>query len=256
MSDSNSKMRFADRVEAYVKYRPKYPDRLATRILEHFHLSKQLTVLDVGSGTGLSALPFLKTGHQVIGLEPNEAMRKAGDEYLSEYAEFTSASGSAEVTGMPDHSVDLILCGQAFHWFDQAAAKEEFARVCRGKAPVALSWNDRLTDFDAFSEEYEALIVKHATDYQQINHKNTQQDGFDFFFGKNQWSEIHLENRQVLDYDGLLGRIESSSYVPNAGSPENEAMRSDLIELFKKHQKNSRVEIIYDCVTYCGSLKP
>ena len=83
-------------------------------------------IADIGSGTGFLSELFLKNGNRVFGVEPNEAMRQAGEEYLASYDGFASIDGSAEATTLDDASVDFVTAGQAFHWFDQTAARREF----------------------------------------------------------------------------------------------------------------------------------
>ncbi|MGE3316407.1 MAG: class I SAM-dependent methyltransferase, partial [Planctomycetaceae bacterium] len=80
--NSNSTQRFSDRLENYVRYRPGYPDAVVSILAEQFSWSGPQTVADVGSGTGFSSELFLRLGHSVIGIEPNQPMREAGEMYL------------------------------------------------------------------------------------------------------------------------------------------------------------------------------
>jgi SAM-dependent methyltransferase len=131
--------RFTDRVADYVKYRPSYPDAAIDAIVRVTGLRKGATIADIGSGTGISARPFLERGYAVVGVEPNAAMRAAAEG-------FRSVDGTAEKTGLPDASVDLAIAAQAFHWFRSAEARVEMKRIVRAPQWVALLWNERLTD--------------------------------------------------------------------------------------------------------------
>src|SRR3954467_10992955 len=115
----NSTTRFTDRVEDYVRYRPSYP---AAELLDFLTaktgFDASWVVADIGSGTGISTELFLKNGNKVYGVEPNDAMRQKGEELLKGYPLFTSVNGSAEHTTLADRSVDLVIAGQAFHWFN------------------------------------------------------------------------------------------------------------------------------------------
>src|SRR5260370_9091015 len=86
-------------------------------------------VADVGSGTGLLSELFLKNGNRVYGVEPNEAMRQAGEEYLASFDGFTSVNGSAEATTLDDASVDFVPAGQTFPWFEPRATRRGFAPI-------------------------------------------------------------------------------------------------------------------------------
>ncbi len=87
-------------------------------------------VADLGSGTGILSGLLLKNGNVVFGVEPNAAMREAGETLLAGYARFRSVEGNRRA-GPPwrPGSIDIITAGQAFHWFDRVAARREFARI-------------------------------------------------------------------------------------------------------------------------------
>ncbi|HUN89495.1 MAG TPA: class I SAM-dependent methyltransferase, partial [Terriglobales bacterium] len=128
--------RFADRVDDYVKYRPHYSPNVIKALQEHCDLSPRHLVADVGCGTGLLAKIFLENGNRVIGVEPNENMRKAGEAYLLGHERFRMADGTAEKTGLLPESADFVVAGQAFHWFQPAATRREFARIVKSNGWV------------------------------------------------------------------------------------------------------------------------
>ncbi len=131
MTFSDSKERFSNRVENYVKYRPGYPAALLDLLRDECGLraDESCVIADVGSGTGFLAEMFLKQGNRVFGVEPNADMRKAGEEYLQGFRNFVSVAGSAEATTLADGSVNFVTAGQAFHWFEPAATRRELSRV-------------------------------------------------------------------------------------------------------------------------------
>src|SRR5271154_6620457 len=125
MTFADSKERFSNRVEDYVRYRPGYPAALVDLLRDECGLraEESCVIADIGSGTGLLAELFLKQGNRVLGVEPNQEMREAGEEFLRSYVNFTSVAGAAEVTTLPDASVNFVTAGQAFHWFEPKAAR-------------------------------------------------------------------------------------------------------------------------------------
>lgn len=92
----DSKQRFSNRVENYVRYRPRYPDGLIELLEERARLVPQGIIADLGSGTGFSAEPFLTKGYTVYAVEPNPEMRQAAERFLGEHRNFHSIDGSAE----------------------------------------------------------------------------------------------------------------------------------------------------------------
>ena len=89
-------------MEDYVRYRPGYPHEVVDVLREGCGLTAESVVVDVGSGTGLLAQLFLGNGNIVYGVEPNAAMRDAGEQFLEKYPHFCSVAGSAEATTLPD----------------------------------------------------------------------------------------------------------------------------------------------------------
>ena len=54
----------------------------------------------------------------------------------------TAVGGSAEEIPLTDGSVDAVVAGQAYHWFDRDRAHPELARVLRPEGVFAAFWND------------------------------------------------------------------------------------------------------------------
>ena len=59
---------------------------------------------------------------------------------------------------------------------------------------------------------------------------------------------------QEFDFEGLKGRLLSSSYAPDAGQPGHVEMIRDLKALFEARQEDGSVRFIYDTVVYYGRL--
>ena len=247
---SNSTTRFSDRVEDYVRFRPHYPEAVTDYLRSTCQLIPGWVIADIGSGTGISAELFIRNGNRVFGVEPNREMREKAEELL-EGANFISIDGTAEATALPDASIDLIVAGQAFHWFDPVKSRAEFTRILRPGGIVALIWNERLIA-TPFEMEYEALILRYASDYNAINHKNISDEQFDRFFHPATYTLAIFPNEQWFDFDGLKGRLLSSSYIPKEG---NEALMSALRELFDHHAADGHVRVGYDTKVYSGILQ-
>lgn len=265
--------RFSDRVEDYARYRPGYPPRLLPLLAEHLGLEPAWVIADLGSGTGLSSVPFVEHGHPVIGVEPNEAMRRAAEAKLSRFCaapapssgtgvahpggssrgpSFRSIDGRAEATGLPDRSVDLAIAGQAFHWFDVPETRRELLRILR-QPLAALFWNTRRTGSTPFLRDYEELLLRYGTDYQQVRHDHRPHGTLESFF-RGGLRRQALAHEQRLDREGLLGRLRSSSYTPAAGDPAREEMLAAAGALFDRHQRGGAVTLEYDTEVYMGRL--
>ena len=246
MSDNTK--RFSDRVEDYVKYRPSYPDEMVKILEEKIEIDKSITMADIGSGTGISSIPFLKKDYAVIGVEPNKEMREAAEHLLSNFTNFRSVNGSAEKTNLPDQSIDLIFCGQAFHWFDKEKSKIEFDRIFKGNRNLILAWNSRSTE-SSFQSEYEKALYDNIEEYKFVNHRNISDEQISNFFSPEGMNKTCLDNQQVLDLDGLKGRLKSSSYCPKSGNQYNKLMLK-IEQIFEKYKVNNSIELKYETQLY------
>lgn len=242
--------RFSDRVDDYIKFRPRYPKAVLEFFISRLGLQPGHVIADVGSGTGISSEMFLKNGNKVFGIEPNTKMREAGEKALVGLGHFLSVSGTAEKTGLESRGVDFVVAAQAFHWFKPDEAKKEFARILKSPGYVALIWNDRKIDDSEFSKKYEKLILEFGTDYKHVAHQNINEDAIKAFLGKQDYGVHIFPNLQILDFPSLLGRLTSSSYIPNTNHPRFEDMKNTLKNLYDQFQKDGFVQLTYDTKVY------
>ncbi len=249
------KARFSDRVDDYMRYRPHYSEDVVQALQRACGLRPDHTIADIGCGTGLLAKIFLENGNCVVGVEPNREMRIAGENYLASYSNFSMVEGSAEATGLLEANADFIITGQAFHWFRPDDTRAEFGRIMKPQGWVVLVWHARDTLSKPFLRAYEEFVRHHSTDYEQVAHKYlASYDALQRFFAPDEVKLIEQHNQQTLDFDGLRGRLLSSSYVPKAGE-KHEAMMSELPRLFSSHAENDHVTLEYDTKIYYGHLQ-
>ncbi len=246
------KKRFSSRVENYIKYRPSYPQEIIDFLKEKEILSNTSIIADIGSGTGILSKLFLKEGNLVYGVEPNVDMRNAGKQFLTKFSNFISINGSAENTTLDDNSINIITAGQAFHWFNLENAKLEFQRILKPKGWVILIWNRRKKHTNEFLIEYEKFLLKYGTDYKTIEKSKLD---FDKFFGDKEYKTARFDNYQIFDYEGLEGRLLSTSYIPLDDHPEYDNMLLDLRQLFEKYQKKGRLKFEYITEVIYGYLR-
>jgi len=250
----NPTERFANRVDAYIQYRPSYPEELIDLLTRECGLHPDWAVADIGSGTGIFSRLFLERGHRVYGVEPNRQMRRAAEALLTGFSGFESIAGSAEDTTLRDHCVDLVVAAQAFHWFDPEFARREFARILRPGRIVALIWNDRRKDTTRFLSDYERLLLDFGTDYRKVDHSRIGESALKAFFGAKGFHTAVFENHQKLDFYGLRGRLLSASYVPTDADPGFSAMIRQLHSIFERNQSQGEVSLDYDTRIYYGCL--
>jgi SAM-dependent methyltransferase len=254
MPASNATSRFSDRVENYVRYRPGYPAEVLQTLKAECGLIPGHAVADIASGTGIWTRLLLENGNPVFGVEPNAEMREAGERLLAVFPKFSSVAGTAEATTLADQSVDFITAAQAAHWFDREKARREFVRILKPGGWLVLLWNERLTDSTAFLREYEQLLLKYGTDYQDIRHEHTTSE-VNQFFDPAPFQEHTFPMRQEFDYAGVEGRLMSSSYAPGPEHPRHTPMLRDLRRIFDEHAVEGRATFEYKTRMYFGRLR-
>lgn len=251
----DSTQRFSSRVENYIKYRPSYPPEVIETLRADCQLTPASCVADIGSGTGILSQLFLRNGNPVFAVEPNREMREAGERLIARRPNFYSIAGKAEATTLADRSVDFVVAGQAFHWFERRQAAAEFERILKSAGWVVLVWNKRDTAATPFMKAYDQLVRHYATDHAKVSHEQVNETVLTDFFRARGYTSKSFQNLQGFDYEGLRGRLLSSSYTPEAGHPNYGPMLAELEKIYYAHQSNNSVSLEYKTRMYYGRLK-
>lgn len=250
---TDSRERFSNRVDNYIRFRPGYPDELVAALLAGRGNPATTTIADIGSGTGILTSKLLEQGARVYAVEPNAAMRVAAEQYLGGYENFTSIVGDAGDTRLDDASVDLITAAQAFHWFNNRETLAEFQRILRPAGRLALIWNRRNMN-QPFQQAYDALLREYAPEYGKVNHMNLGDDEIADFYAAGRMRLSRFDYLQRLDFDSLLGRLQSSSYCPPQNTTQFERLKLVLRDLFERHASKGIVDFEYDSLLYLGEV--
>ena len=250
--DSDPTVRFSNRVRDYVRARPSYPSELITLLQNEIGLGPGCTVADVGSGTGILTGLLLDTGSRVFGIEPNDAMREAAETALGQHPGFQSVAATAEHTGLPDDSVDVVTAAQAFHWFDVEETAREFRRILKREGAVALIWNLRHPGSSAFLRAYERFLEEWGRGYATVRASWGTEDDVARFFGQAEIQHRRFPNEQVLDYEALEARFLSSSYAPPRDDTQLPAASTALHRMFDEHASGGTVRMTYDAEVFYG----
>lgn len=129
---------FGSQAAIYAEHRPDYAAAGIRWALAPLGAVDAPVVLDLGAGTGKLTDGLLAVGAEAIAVEPDPAMLA---ELVRRYPAVRATAGTAEAIPLPDGSVDAVVAGQAFHWFDQGRAFPEIARVLRPSGVFAAFWN-------------------------------------------------------------------------------------------------------------------
>jgi SAM-dependent methyltransferase len=188
----------------------------------------RLRVVDLGAGTGLLSRVVAAAGHEVIPVEPDPDMRAQLDAVMPGVR---ALAGSAEAIPVPDASVDAVLAGTAYHWFDAELAHPEMARVLRPGGVLAAIWNDR-DKATAWVTELTRLIGAH----QYVSGRRAELDesrSFGSLFGdvtKQQFPHVVPQSPQ-----GIADLVASRSNYLTATPDKQRLILDQITELCATH---------------------
>lgn len=122
--------------DAYERGRPGYPSDAIDWLVAKLDLAPGRTVVDLAAGTGKFTRMLVRSGAEVVAVEPIAEMRER-------IRDARAVEGTAEAIPLPDASADALTVAQAFHWFHADGALAEIHRVLRRGGGLALVWNVR-----------------------------------------------------------------------------------------------------------------
>jgi SAM-dependent methyltransferase len=208
---------FGSAADVYEESRPGYPDDAIGWLARELELGPGRTVVDLAAGTGKLTRLLTPTGATVIAIEPVDEMRAA----LARTAPQAEArAGTAERTGLPDASTDAVTVAQAFHWFEGPAALAEIHRVLRPARRLALIWNVRDLGHPT-QRAVEDLFAPYRgeTPSHRSGRWRAALEETDLFRPA---ACRKFPNLQMLDADGLVRRVASTSFIAELADPERE----------------------------------
>jgi SAM-dependent methyltransferase len=246
LSQQNPLGRFSDRADLYARHRPSYPAEAVSFIITNCGLDGHTLLVDIGCGTGISTRLFAERGIPVLGIEPNDAMRTQAEAATPPAGGVAPRyqPGRAEATCLPDGAAAAVLSAQAFHWFDPPSALEEFRRILCPGGWVALMWNER-DEQDPFTgavgdvmrtlPDTNAVELPRARANRPLLESTLFQEAQVRRFG----------SEQVVDEDGLLGRMLSASYAPREPAAV-EVFAAALRQVFDRFQQEGKAILRYE----------
>jgi SAM-dependent methyltransferase len=247
--------RFSGRVEAYRRFRSRYPREIIPLLEGRCALTRESIVADIGAGTGMLAELFLENGNRVLAVEPNPDMRAACEELEPRYPLLTCIDGTAEETHLADHSVNFVAIGRALHWFDQEKCRPEFIRILRDGGWVVLASQGPHTRPEPVIMEFQAILKEHGLDFARLLHRYDLDSAARRLFAGGEFHEAEFESPEEMTYEELEGFMLSLSVTPQPGHPGFPAMQQALHEYFARHESGGKIHIPMTCKIHFGHLR-
>ncbi len=243
---------FSGRATSYIKGRPAYAKELIDFLFDSIGMNQGCSVADIGAGTGIFSKQLLEKGCNVYCVEPNEDMRRALTQNLSDFENTVIVDGDAENTKLDSSSVDFVTVAQAFHWFDVEKFLSESKRILKGDRTVILIWNTR-TDCD-FSTDHQAVFRKYCPRFKGFNGGVQKNDERILRFFNNSFECAEFDNSLCYEREQFIDRCLSSSYSLMPHDSEFENYLNELNGLFGKYAENGILKVPNKSVVYWGKV--
>jgi SAM-dependent methyltransferase len=211
---------------AYERGRPDYPEDAVEFLCDRLRIAPGRTVLDLAAGSGKLTRALLPTGASLIGVEPVAGMREALQASLPAIAVL---DGTAEAIPLDDGSVDVVVVGQAFHWFDGERAIPEIARVLRPRGGLAIVFNVRDED-DPMQAALSEIWEPHRGDTP--THRTVSWR--DAFMEQEVFTPLEhraFRHEQRVDREQLVDRVGSVSFIAILAPSERERVAEQVRSL-------------------------
>ena len=236
----------------YSKYRPNYSNEAIEYILNLQNVDNEFKVADIGAGTGKLSLPFVKRGLKLYGIEPNKDMYEKLLENMKEYSDFFGILGYSEKTYLDNKSIDLIVVGQAFHWFNIDEFKIECKRVLKDDSYIAILYNNGDYSKEVINKIHE-LSRRYCPEYKgSSGGLYNNEDIFNNFF--KEYNKIIFKNDYKLTLDQFIGLNFSASYAPKENEENHDIYLSKLEEVFNTYQEDGYLTMPNNTILRIGKI--
>jgi SAM-dependent methyltransferase len=230
---------FSAGADAYERGRPSYsPDAIA-KLVEELRIGPGSRVLDLAAGTGKLTRQLVETGAQLVAVEPIAEMRA---KLAAALPSVEAIEGTAEAIPLPNQSVDAVVVGQAFHWFEGDQAVREIHRVLRPGGGLGMVWQSR----DVVRPWIERLeeIIDRADDGHPRFRTGAWRDAFDRIPLFDPIEQATFETVQRGSPETIVDRVASISYVAAMPEDRRGAVLDEVRDLLATHADTACKDII------------
>lgn len=226
MTTSDAGRSFDAAADSYERARPGYPPAAVEWMLSE----RPRRVLDLAAGTGKLTRQLVASGYEVVAVEPLPGMR---EELAAAVPGVEALDGTAEQIPLAEDTVDAVLVGQAWHWFDQLPAAAEIARVLRPGGTLGIVWNFADERIDWVSQLWEMIHAAGQPAQVEGRRGETEEPQLGDFFREAQRGDFTFE--QNVDVDMVLALVQSRSYIIQLPVERREKLLNDVRRLFATH---------------------
>lgn len=230
---------FAAGADAYERGRPTYSAEAIDRLIAELRIGPGTRVLDLAAGTGKLTRQIAPSGADMVAVEPIDEMRAR---LVASLPGIEAVPGTAEDIPLPSHSVDAVVVGQAFHWFDGIRAVSEIRRVLRPDGAVGLIWQSR-EPARPWIERLEEIIDR-ADDGHPRFRTDAWRDAFDRTALFDTLEKATFQTIQRGEPETIVDRVASISYVAALPDARRAAVLDDVRRLLAADPDTAGKDVI------------
>lgn len=245
---------FAAGADAYERGRPEYSGEAVARLIEELGIGPGRRVLDLAAGTGKLTRQLAPTGAEIVAVEPIAEMRA---KLAASLPGVEAIEGTAEQIPLPGQSVDAVVVGQAFHWFDSFRAVSEIHRVLRPNGAVGLIWQSR-NPIRPWIERLDEIIDR-ADDGPPRFRTGEWRRGFDVTALFEPLQHATFDHVHRGSPETIVDRVASISYVAAKPPHECEVILDEVRHLLATDPDTAGLEVIelpYRAHVYWARARP
>ena len=230
---------FAAGADAYERGRPEYSPEAVERLIAELAIRPGSQVLDLAAGTGKLTRQLAGTGADLVAVEPIAGMRAKLQAVLPDVE---AVEGTAEAIPLPNHSVDAVVVGQAFHWFDGIRAVSEIRRVLRPGGALGLIWQARELS-RPWIEQLDAIIDR-ADDGHPRFRTMSWREAFDRTALMEPLESAMFRTVQRASPETIVDRVASISYIAAMSEGRRAAVLDEVRTLLATDEDTSGAEVV------------
>ncbi|WP_186644902.1 class I SAM-dependent methyltransferase [Fluviispira vulneris] len=242
--------RFSGKAKDFAKYRPTYPDEIIKFLRDRYGFSSKSICAEIGAGTGKFTKLLLKNKCRVFAIEPNPEMRAIAENSYKKLKSYTSVDATSVNTTLKDKSVDFVFCAQSLHWFSNAETAAEMRRILKPRGKVVIVWNKKDYKKSAFMTGIHKVFIEDSIDFLSVKIENIEDEKILADLFPQKFEKFSIPTKQILNREELIGRMLSTSYAPPKDHPKYDRFMAETNRLFMMHQKDGKVEFLYETVAY------
>jgi SAM-dependent methyltransferase len=234
--------------DRYQSARPDYPNDAVTFLVESLGIDNDAHVLDLGAGTGIFTGQLIPFCERITAVEPTAGMR---DVLRQRLPTVTVLDGRDVNIPLENATIDCVVVAQAFHWFDAPVALEEIHRVLVDGGRLGVLWNERDESVEWVAELGRAMQWPIRQPYKV---------GQDFAPILASGPFVNVErrkfaHRQILNRDGLMQRVLTTSYIAAMDVDEQQLLLQDVNEVVKQLPETIELPYVTDVYRATAMLR-